>query len=389
MAAATRNVPILSTMSTDDLRTLCSCGLGAPERARARIAPVFLSDPRGLFRGGGIPDCQYFAAVHAVLVLLELRDASSPYSSTLSTDERPRRLQFHVPTSSHIPRRMHSKPYADSFDHFLKAGDSVESLNVLARLSSPHHTDGTPAHSLELITRGYVVPAMTIMGNHLYTRAPDDQQLTSQHERNGPSMPAALALARDPRRRAAWTLVGRCSAMRSPDDSSHDCLCDSAACHSTSRVSGLQGSLGAIDHHRAELNGRERQLYNYALHPPLMATTISILQIAIDARTLFDNGRIAPASLAALYKAYNPTVRNPTLFAQRAIGIFPKLNCGLASAYLRRAIGRGIIVRGYYATHSHTFLLVDNNTIVDITADQYGGPRIYVGRLTYPWTLRT
>ncbi|MEK6826458.1 MAG: hypothetical protein AABX90_02415 [Nanoarchaeota archaeon] len=57
----------------------------------------------------------------------------------------------------------------------------------------------------------------------------------------------------------------------------------------------------------------------------------------------------------------------------------------MATLYLRDVIEGGDIVRGSYKDKNHTFPLIDGNTVVDITADQYGGPKIYVGLLRKPW----
>jgi hypothetical protein len=45
-------------------------------------------------------------------------------------------------------------------------------------------------------------------------------------------------------------------------------------------------------------------------------------------------------------------------------------------------------VRGTYSGYSHTFLLLGGN-VVDITADQFDGPPVYVGPLTQPWEVQS
>lgn len=80
---------------------------------------------------------------------------------------------------------------------------------------------------------------------------------------------------------------------------------------------------------------------------------------------------------------------------------FPYNCCELATAVLLDRIGEGVIVYGRYEHEpinaqnmrkSHAFWAhsepVDEQTLIaDITADQYGGPAIYVGDLHHPWTV--
>lgn len=98
----------------------------------------------------------------------------------------------------------------------------------------------------------------------------------------------------------------------------------------------------------------------------------------------FEKKLISKNILKRLYEEYNPQV-NSNKFVTEAEKIFPKLNCGLTSVYLKNLLG-GKIVQGKYKRHNHTFLLLQGN-IIDITADQYDGPKIYVGKLKSPWRL--
>lgn len=108
--------------------------------------------------------------------------------------------------------------------------------------------------------------------------------------------------------------------------------------------------------------------------------------MAAQARKDFETKNISRNLLAKLYHLYNPSV-DTDLFIAEAEKIFPKLNCGLASVYLQNRLQTGVVARGMYAKNSHTFLRVDDSLVVDITADQYGGPRVYVGELQKPWRL--
>jgi hypothetical protein len=103
-----------------------------------------------------------------------------------------------------------------------------------------------------------------------------------------------------------------------------------------------------------------------------------------EIRRSFETGTISEAVLIDLYKEYSD-IEDIALFVHRAKESFPMGNCGLASLYLKKVLGTGEIVQGMYENQPHTFLLVDNQ-IIDITADQYGGPKIYMGPLIAPWS---
>jgi hypothetical protein len=104
------------------------------------------------------------------------------------------------------------------------------------------------------------------------------------------------------------------------------------------------------------------------------------------ARKLFETGLINDNLLIDLYNHYNKDVGNTNLFIKRAKDLFPKLNCGLASVYLQKLLGEGEVIGGKYKDQDHTFLLL-KRMVIDITADQYGGPRVYIGPLKRPWAL--
>lgn len=103
-------------------------------------------------------------------------------------------------------------------------------------------------------------------------------------------------------------------------------------------------------------------------------------------RKKFEEKGIPKEELVELYSTYNRKVNGDTFIAE-AERVFPKLNCGLATVYLQKILGEGEIVRGKYQNENHTFLILEDNQIVDITADQYGGSRVYVGDLKPPWSL--
>lgn len=112
-------------------------------------------------------------------------------------------------------------------------------------------------------------------------------------------------------------------------------------------------------------------------------------KIVTEVRMLFENHHIDRQILQSLYQVYNSQMKNLELFVKRAEYLFPYLNCGLTTVYLREILKTGEIIKGKYDSNDHTFLLLENFNnkmlIVDITADQYGGPSIYVGVLQMPW----
>lgn len=118
-----------------------------------------------------------------------------------------------------------------------------------------------------------------------------------------------------------------------------------------------------------------------------MLTTISIKRTAGRARQELEKKRVDREFLKEIYRRY-ADVPDVELFVQRAEEMFPNLNCGLASVYLQHRLGEGEVVQGKYDQHDHTFLLLADGTTVDITADQYGGPKVYCGPLRQPWSLK-
>lgn len=115
-----------------------------------------------------------------------------------------------------------------------------------------------------------------------------------------------------------------------------------------------------------------------------MIITAGIKEIAEDIRQEFEFCRVDNGLLAKLYIKYSnvPDIED---FLKQARESFPKLNCGLATVYLRHRLGEGEIVNGKYGKENHSFLLLNGKTVIDITADQYGGPRVYCGPLKPPW----
>ena len=107
--------------------------------------------------------------------------------------------------------------------------------------------------------------------------------------------------------------------------------------------------------------------------------------IAIRVRKEFEKISMDVMKLTKIYDKYNK-IENTENFVKQGLAQFPKLNCGLASSYLQDKIG-GEIIKGKFGDNNHSFLKLGKN-IVDITADQYGGPKVYIGPLIKPWSVK-
>lgn len=114
--------------------------------------------------------------------------------------------------------------------------------------------------------------------------------------------------------------------------------------------------------------------------------TNELLNIAKKARKDFEFNKIPFKFLKKLYSEYNH-VEDMNRFLNEARLLFPNLNCGIASVYLNKKIKDSQIVNGKYGKNNHTFLLVNQKVLIDITSDQYGGPKVYVGPIKPPWQL--
>jgi hypothetical protein len=109
--------------------------------------------------------------------------------------------------------------------------------------------------------------------------------------------------------------------------------------------------------------------------------------LASSVRSAFERQTIDVDMLKLLYQQYNP-LEDIDAFFEKAAKLFPALNCGIASVYLVSHMGIGTVVRGMYQKQRHTFVKLDEDTILDITADQFGGPKVYVGPVQDPWSLQ-
>ncbi|MFB6145854.1 MAG: hypothetical protein ABEJ99_05125 [Candidatus Nanohaloarchaea archaeon] len=110
-----------------------------------------------------------------------------------------------------------------------------------------------------------------------------------------------------------------------------------------------------------------------------------IEKTAADVREQFQSGDIDVEQLEQLYSGYSD-VDDVKEFVSKGVEKFPELCCGLASIYLKDRLGKGEVINGSYSDKNHTFLRVDGN-ILDITADQFGGPKLYFGPPEKPWSF--
>lgn len=113
----------------------------------------------------------------------------------------------------------------------------------------------------------------------------------------------------------------------------------------------------------------------------------TIMATAIEARQAFEQHEVPKPLLRSLYLEQNPSFLDIDRYLDFADRIFPTGNCGLATVYLKHLLGEGELADGEYITNSHQFLEI-GKLVVDITADQFGGPKVYVGPLELPWSLR-
>jgi hypothetical protein len=122
--------------------------------------------------------------------------------------------------------------------------------------------------------------------------------------------------------------------------------------------------------------------------------------VAWEARRQFEQGTVPMDVLLELCPDIYPHSKLPFEpdRAQRVLrsdmSTFPDPCCRLASVYLKHVIGYGEVTDGMYGNGTredglHVFwsdVPRENDTIIDITGDQYpGGPKVYVGPLRLPW----
>lgn len=106
--------------------------------------------------------------------------------------------------------------------------------------------------------------------------------------------------------------------------------------------------------------------------------------VAVTARQSFEQDAIPRPLLRTLFTAYNPDFLDVDNYIDFSLKRFPKDNCWLASVYLRHVLGDGDVVEGAYNLEAHQYLQI-GKLAVDITADQFGGPPVYVGPVVEPW----
>ena len=118
---------------------------------------------------------------------------------------------------------------------------------------------------------------------------------------------------------------------------------------------------------------------------PLHPCLAEIPAKAHQTRRAFESGCFDVSVARRAYTDYAPDI-DVDLFLSHSRRLFPALNCGLCSTYLRAVLHCGTVRRGRYNADLHTVLIV-GSTVIDVTADQFGGPPVYIGPLRQPWTL--
>lgn len=116
------------------------------------------------------------------------------------------------------------------------------------------------------------------------------------------------------------------------------------------------------------------------------------VDIAYEARAAFEQMTISRALLRKVVRlSYIEEI--PDELVDEYIDLlalaFPFENCDLATGYLLEQYGQGELIIGTYDRVPHVCLGLFvglEKIIVDITADQFGGPPVYVGPLVAPWT---
>ncbi len=112
-------------------------------------------------------------------------------------------------------------------------------------------------------------------------------------------------------------------------------------------------------------------------------TIEEIAEMAVDTRLELINRSVDMRLLAILHKQHFPLHQIRDILPQ-ILQDFPQNNSTIATSYLQFIMG-GDVTRGQYEHHPHFYLTLPRNVIVDITADQFGGPEVFVGKIRSPW----
>ena len=119
-----------------------------------------------------------------------------------------------------------------------------------------------------------------------------------------------------------------------------------------------------------------------------MIRTSEIKDVAERVREIFEKKKLRPRSREVIKRRLSRLPLEESRIDEminKAVEQFPREACIIASLYLNiRLRHRGLIVIGSYQEKPHTYIVLDG-VIVDITADQFGGPRVYVGPIKEPW----
>ncbi len=112
-----------------------------------------------------------------------------------------------------------------------------------------------------------------------------------------------------------------------------------------------------------------------------------LIYIAQESRRIFERKEVDLTHLTELYMRFFRK-KNAEDMISFSIEMFPNTCCYVATLFLKEQLKGSRYISGGYKRFNHDFLEY-RGRILDITADQFGGPRIYVGPLVLPWRART
>lgn len=113
-------------------------------------------------------------------------------------------------------------------------------------------------------------------------------------------------------------------------------------------------------------------------------------------RTELELGQYNPLVAAETMRSFLQNSSDSTPIADEKMSTFlksfPRDCCDVATILLIDRVGEGEFVPGVFYSRprvfkGHAFLQL-GGVIADITADQFGGPRVYVGDLVLPWSIK-
>ena len=120
-----------------------------------------------------------------------------------------------------------------------------------------------------------------------------------------------------------------------------------------------------------------------------MGTIEKVRGAALQARSDFEKCIVSKDLMRELSISSDPALQHVfDRYFDDTIQKFPRGNCRLAAIYLKHLAGFGHVAEGTYGGNYHRFWAGEEGELIaDITADQFGGPKVYVGRVVAPWSI--